>query len=91
MEVELTTLVVIGTDCTGSCKSNYHTITSVALFGVSFTLSGDTLTSNDIQFGVMSEFIFLTDQSVTSLTNTIFFLILIKLGSIEIVFKDTSM
>jgi hypothetical protein len=24
---ELTTLVVIGTDYTGSCKSNYHTIT----------------------------------------------------------------
>ena len=26
---ELTTLVVIGTDCTGSCKSNYHTITTM--------------------------------------------------------------
>jgi len=25
---EFTTLVVIGTDCTGSCKSNYHTITT---------------------------------------------------------------
>jgi hypothetical protein len=25
---ELTTLEVIGTDCTGSCKSNYHTITT---------------------------------------------------------------
>ena len=25
---ELTTLVVIGTDCTGSCKSIYHTITT---------------------------------------------------------------
>ena len=25
---ELTTLVVIGTDCKGSCKSNYHTITT---------------------------------------------------------------
>ena len=25
---ELTTLVVIGTDCIGSCKSNYHTIQS---------------------------------------------------------------
>ena len=25
---ELTTLVVICTDCIGSCKSNYHTITS---------------------------------------------------------------
>jgi hypothetical protein len=26
MGFKLTTLVVIGTDCTGSCKSNYHTI-----------------------------------------------------------------
>jgi hypothetical protein len=25
---ELTILVVIGTDCAGSCKSNYHTITT---------------------------------------------------------------
>jgi hypothetical protein len=25
------TLVVIGTDCTGSCKSNYHTITTAPL------------------------------------------------------------
>ena len=28
-ELELTTLVVIGTDCTGSCKSNYHTTTTM--------------------------------------------------------------
>jgi hypothetical protein len=27
---KLTTLVVIGTDCIGSCKSNYHTITTTA-------------------------------------------------------------
>jgi len=27
MGFELTTLVVTGTDCTGSCISNYHTIT----------------------------------------------------------------
>jgi hypothetical protein len=26
---ELTTLVVIGTDCTGSLKSNYHMITTM--------------------------------------------------------------
>ena len=26
---ELTISVVIGTDCTGSCKSNYHTITTM--------------------------------------------------------------
>jgi hypothetical protein len=25
---KLTTLVVMGTDCIGSCKSNYHTITT---------------------------------------------------------------
>jgi hypothetical protein len=28
---ELTTLVVIDTDCTGSCKSNYHTIMTTAV------------------------------------------------------------
>ena len=27
-QIELTTLVVIVTDCIGSCKSNYHTITT---------------------------------------------------------------
>ena len=26
MGLELTTIVVMGTDCTGSCKSNYRTI-----------------------------------------------------------------
>ena len=34
---KLTSLVVIGTDCTGSCKSNYHTITTTTApnkFGV---------------------------------------------------------
>jgi hypothetical protein len=28
---ELTTFVVIGTDCIGSCKSNYHTITTTTV------------------------------------------------------------
>ena len=28
MEFELTTLVMMGTNCTGSCKSNYHTSTT---------------------------------------------------------------
>jgi hypothetical protein len=28
---ELTTLVVIGTECSGSCKSNYHTITTMTV------------------------------------------------------------
>ena len=28
---ELTTLVAIGTDCIGSCKSNYHTITTTTM------------------------------------------------------------
>jgi hypothetical protein len=26
MRFELTTLVAIGTDCTGSCKANYHAL-----------------------------------------------------------------
>ena len=33
---ELTTLVVIGTDCTGSCKSNYHTITTKTATNIVF-------------------------------------------------------
>jgi hypothetical protein len=31
MGFELTNIVVIGTDCTGSCKSNYHTITTTTV------------------------------------------------------------
>ena len=31
---ELTTLVVIGTDCIGSNKSNYHTITATTAPGI---------------------------------------------------------
>ena len=34
---ELTTLVVIGTDCTGSCQSNYHTITTTMALKAIFT------------------------------------------------------
>jgi hypothetical protein len=30
---ELTTSVVIGTDCVGSCKSNYYTITTTRIIG----------------------------------------------------------
>ena len=29
---KLTTLVVMGTDCTGSCKSNYHAITTTTIY-----------------------------------------------------------
>jgi hypothetical protein len=33
-----TTLVVIGIDCTGNCKSNYHTITTTTAPSVLFVL-----------------------------------------------------
>jgi len=33
MGFEITMLVVIGTDCIGSCKSNYHTITTTTAPG----------------------------------------------------------
>jgi hypothetical protein len=47
--LELTTSVVIGTDCIGSCKSNYHTITVTKApvsfwdFAVGFWKSSDSL------------------------------------------------
>jgi len=34
MGFELTTLVVIGTNCIGNCKSNYHIITATIPIGV---------------------------------------------------------
>ena len=40
---ERTTLVVIGTDCTGSFKSNYHTITTTTTSKKSSTLLGAAL------------------------------------------------
>jgi len=35
LRFELTTSMVIGTDCIGSCKSNYHTITALTGPGTS--------------------------------------------------------
>ena len=35
---EITTSVVIETDCTGSCKSNYHTITSTTVPGLGWNM-----------------------------------------------------
>jgi hypothetical protein len=40
---ELTTSVVIGTDCIGSCKSNYHTITATVAPWLCLALSGTNL------------------------------------------------
>jgi hypothetical protein len=37
LKFELTTSVVIGTDCIGSCKSNYHTITATMTPFVNWT------------------------------------------------------
>ena len=43
MGFELTTLVVIGTDCTGSCISNYHMITTTSV----------PLINDDLKTGIM--------------------------------------
>jgi len=34
VEFEIATLVVMGTDCIGSCISNYHTILMMALTSI---------------------------------------------------------
>jgi hypothetical protein len=36
--IQLTTLVVIGTDCIGSCKSNYHMIKMASVMNVIITI-----------------------------------------------------
>ena len=44
--IELTTLVVIGTDCIGSCKSNYHTITTAPVVIKNFFKWTDNILSS---------------------------------------------
>jgi len=46
---ELTTLVVIGTDCTDSCKSNYHTIMTTTAPVYSVKLCDKSLSVNSTQ------------------------------------------
>ena len=54
---DLTTLVVIDTDCTGSCKSNYNTITTTALW---FLIHSFDFQSNLAVFCCFIFFYFLT-------------------------------
>ena len=55
MGFELKTLVVIGTDCTGSCKSNYHMITTTTKFyySVSCFMKGKCEIISDINENVV--------------------------------------
>ena len=52
---KLTTLVVIGTDCTGSCKSIFHTITATAATG--FFLKQNCLLYIDVLMFVLLLFV----------------------------------
>jgi len=54
---ELTTLVVIGTDCTGSCKSNYHTVmptTAPCFWGYSIGSARIWVETNHLTWGYLS-------------------------------------
>jgi len=51
---KLTTSVVIGTDCIGSCKSNYHTITTTTApqSNLPWSLANMTLTNFSLASGI---------------------------------------
>jgi hypothetical protein len=49
---DLTTLVVIGTDCTDSCKSNYHTMTAPRLLMIISSDLGKIWPFHDIYFAM---------------------------------------
>ena len=40
---KLTTLMVIGTDCTGSCKSNYHTMMTTTASQILYNNQNDII------------------------------------------------
>jgi hypothetical protein len=59
---KLKTSVVIGTDCIGSCKSNYHTITTMMpLKFIKGQLATDEF--NFVHFGIFIYFIHLSHQT----------------------------
>ena len=47
LRFELTTSVVIGTDCIGSCKSNYHTITATTTSEEKFEDTNEVIRSSN--------------------------------------------
>ena len=59
-----TTLVVIGTDCTGSCKSNYHTITTTTVHFYQF----ESLFLELFDKNMILNFVLLQRENVTSWT-----------------------
>jgi hypothetical protein len=52
---ELTTSVVIGTDCTGSCKFNYHMITNVCLSKCDLPENMGTYLNSSVSVGFVLE------------------------------------
>ena len=66
-EFDFTTSVVIGTDCIGSCKSNYHSITATtaAIYNLVFILL-----PNYVHVAVFCLYVFLVDLPNLFLTIT---------------------
>jgi hypothetical protein len=58
VEFELTTLVMIGTDCIGICKSNYHTITTMT---VNEKLQKNQYTTVEINISLIHMYMYLKD------------------------------
>ena len=67
---ELTTLVVIGTDCIGSCKSNYHAITATMVqMNITISSSSDEpVAILSKVHGVLSDIILNSDEPVAILS-----------------------
>jgi hypothetical protein len=60
---ELTTLVVIGTDCIGSCKSNYHAITTTTVPAMKdYCIQNKTRNKNVFRFCLQFEFLLINDR-----------------------------
>jgi hypothetical protein len=67
---ELTILVVISTDCIGSCKSNYHTITTTPVAPVKSERTRTVFIRARLQFPffiLVSKFVSISYMSISSM------------------------
>ena len=77
---ELTTSVVIGTDCIGSCKSNYHAITATTLI-LKIICQFDVRHIRMWQIKAITSVVKVSMNSITSITGLAVILVIISVST----------
>jgi hypothetical protein len=84
----ITMLVVIGTDYTGSCKSNYHTITTTTAIRLAFRIWTILCSSITLSENIKFINLHLLRNMPEKLTKGLLFSLFLKLVQIKFIFSN---